>query len=320
MTATNSGYAGVRITSGTNGVASGKRVNFPVAASTSPSRRYPSWSLQETTQSLLWYQMNSSAWTMATTHTIHSERRAGIVEILVQQFAIQRLDVVDQTIEAVAKRHRLPSGVADPAARRGIGEQGDDMIGKRAGVAERREQADRVAVDDISDAADVGADAWHGGGEAFDECHWRAFVARCEQEDVARGVERVEVSTPAEEAHAIADAAGAGLRLERVAEFAVAGDHEDGARDAFGDQLRRLEEEIVALDGGQPSSRRDHVGVWRERQRFACRAPLGVADRGHAPQVETERNHPVLIWASDVVVGNQFTLDARRDGNQDRKR
>ena len=38
-TATTTGYAGVRITSGTKRGASGKRVNFPVSASTWPSRR-----------------------------------------------------------------------------------------------------------------------------------------------------------------------------------------------------------------------------------------------------------------------------------------
>src|SRR5256885_9278344 len=121
MMATNSGYAGVRITSGTNGVASGKRVNCPVVASTSPSRRYPPWSVQKVAQSLLWYQMKNNAWAMATRHTIHRERRAGIVGILVQQFAIQPFDVAQQSIESVPTRNRLPSRFAHPASLLRIG-------------------------------------------------------------------------------------------------------------------------------------------------------------------------------------------------------
>src|ERR1700724_2859942 len=98
MIATNAGYAGVRMTSGTKGDTSGKRVNFPVAASAWPSRRYPSWSVHKVVQSRLWYQMKNSPLSTATRHTIHRERRSGIGEILVQQFAIQPLDIVEQGI------------------------------------------------------------------------------------------------------------------------------------------------------------------------------------------------------------------------------
>src|SRR6266545_3006963 len=124
MIATNIGYAGVRKTSGTNGVASGKRVNFPVAASTWPSRRYPSWSVQKVVQSRLWYQMKNRPWSVATRHTIHNARRTGIGEILAQQFAIQLIDIVHQSIESVARRDQLPAGLAHAAAALGVREQG----------------------------------------------------------------------------------------------------------------------------------------------------------------------------------------------------
>src|SRR5258708_18517949 len=123
MIATKNGYAGVRMTSGTKGVASGNRVNLPVAATTWPSRRYPSWSLQDVVQSLLWHQMKKRPWSTATRHTIHRARRAGIGEILVQQFPIQPLDFVDQAIESRAGRHPLASGVPHPAAPGGIAEE-----------------------------------------------------------------------------------------------------------------------------------------------------------------------------------------------------
>src|SRR5580765_2553751 len=102
--ATNSGYSGVRSTSGTKVGASGKRVNLPVAASTCPSRRYPSWSVHWLLQSGRWYQMKNSPLRVATRHTIQSERRKVITEILVQQLAVHRLDVGDETVETVADR------------------------------------------------------------------------------------------------------------------------------------------------------------------------------------------------------------------------
>ena len=75
--------------------------------------------------------------------------------------------------------------LAHPAAPRSRSASSvSDVIGERAGVAERRQQPDVVAVDDVAHAADVGADAGHAGGQAFDQRDRRAFVARGQQEDV----------------------------------------------------------------------------------------------------------------------------------------
>src|SRR6185295_790864 len=111
-TATNSGYSGVRRTSGTNVGASGNRVNLPVAAITSPSRRYPSWSVHCVAQSGRWYQMKKSPLSAATRQTIQSERRKVITKILVQQTAIQGLDVRDETVESVMRHDQRPAGGA----------------------------------------------------------------------------------------------------------------------------------------------------------------------------------------------------------------
>src|SRR5437764_8369232 len=135
MPAMNSGYPGVRMTSGANGVASGNRVNLPVVASTTPSRRYPSWSLHDVVQSLLWYQMKNRPWSTATRHTIQSARRAGIAQILVHQFAIQALDLVDQSIESVAPDDRLTPFAAHVAPARRVRGQQRHAIGKRRRVA-----------------------------------------------------------------------------------------------------------------------------------------------------------------------------------------
>src|SRR5947207_15109420 len=136
MAATNTGYAGVRITSGTSVPASGNFVNFPVVASTSPRRRYPSWSLHSIVQSGLWYQMKKMPWSAARTHTIQSDRRDDIFTILVQQLAIQALDIVDEAVERVARRDRLASGVSHAAAPSAIAEQRDHVVGERARVPE----------------------------------------------------------------------------------------------------------------------------------------------------------------------------------------
>src|SRR5438067_13568280 len=112
MSATNTGYAGVRSTSGTKVGASGKRVNLPVTAGTRPRRRYPSWSLQAVVQSGLWYQMKNRPWSAAMAHTIHSDRRGSIVEILIQQLCVELLDVVDESIESVPGRDRSPAVLA----------------------------------------------------------------------------------------------------------------------------------------------------------------------------------------------------------------
>src|SRR5437870_588681 len=112
MTATNTGYAGVRITSGTNAGASGNRVNLPVVASTWPRRRYPSWSLHAVLQSGLWYQRKKMPWSAAIAHTIPNHCRGSIFEILVQQLVVQALDVVDEAIERVPREHGSAAGVA----------------------------------------------------------------------------------------------------------------------------------------------------------------------------------------------------------------
>src|SRR5262249_51899985 len=97
MTATNIGYAGGRITWGTNVAASGNRVNLPVSASTWPSLRYPSWSDHWVFQSGRWYQMKNSPWHAATSATSASQRRTVMARDCTasrREPSVQRLDVV----------------------------------------------------------------------------------------------------------------------------------------------------------------------------------------------------------------------------------
>src|SRR5262252_1132075 len=123
MAATNIGYAGVRMTSGTSVSASGNFVNLPVVASAWPSRRYPSWSLHCVVQSGLWYQRKKMPWIAASAHTSHSDRRESIFEILVHQLAVQALHVGDEPIERVACADRSTAALAHAAPPIGIGQQ-----------------------------------------------------------------------------------------------------------------------------------------------------------------------------------------------------
>src|SRR5712671_5488946 len=113
--------------------------------------------------------MKNSACSAATRHTTDRERRTVIAEILVQQLAVQAADVVDESIEAVACENREASRVAHPPSEGAIGEQRRHAFGERGGGAERREEADAIAVDDVANAADLGADARDAGGEALNQ-------------------------------------------------------------------------------------------------------------------------------------------------------
>src|SRR5215218_5282102 len=100
--------------------------------------------------------MKNRPWANATAHTIHKDRRESMPEILIQQPEIEPLDVVDETIDRVTRRHGTASSSAHAAAAIGIGKQGADVFGEPRGVAGRGEQSDLIAVDDIADAAHVG--------------------------------------------------------------------------------------------------------------------------------------------------------------------
>src|SRR4051812_8867147 len=105
---------GVRITSGTYADASGYFVKVPVVANASPSRRYPTWSVHFVDQSGCWYQMKKRPCTIATSTISTSARRAviaGDCSVSSGQLAVERVDVADETIEAVTRDHRCASSI-----------------------------------------------------------------------------------------------------------------------------------------------------------------------------------------------------------------
>src|SRR5438477_11331817 len=55
------------------------------------------------------------------------------------QLPVERVDVADETIDLVARDHRLPAALPHAAALLAIAEQRDDRGGKRARIAERRQ-------------------------------------------------------------------------------------------------------------------------------------------------------------------------------------
>src|SRR5436305_929051 len=119
MIATSIGYAGVRITSGTNGEASGNRVNLPLSASTWPSLRYPSWSDHSVFQSGRWYQMKNSPWHAAMSATSASQRRSVMATDCTasrREPTVQRLDIVHEPVQPESADDRLAAPAADRSA------------------------------------------------------------------------------------------------------------------------------------------------------------------------------------------------------------
>src|SRR5262249_44959078 len=231
MAATKIGYAGVLMTSGTNVAASGKRVNFPVRASDSPSRRYPSWSLHSVVQSGRWYSMNARPCNGAITQTTPSQRDTRIARdctASLAQLAIERLDVVQQTIDAEPRAHRDTRGRAARALPLRVLEPVDDALAQRLDVVERRQCAERGVADHIANAADVCGHRRRSRRQALDDRDRCSLVARCQQEHVGGGVQRRQVALPAEKAHTRRDAQLLRQPLEIRAKLAVAGDEEHG--------------------------------------------------------------------------------------------
>jgi len=229
-----------------------------------------------------------------------------------KQVSIQPLHIVDEALDAVARDDALASGAAHQTAPIGIVEQRADRCRERRGVAERRQQADAVA-DHVADAADVGADAGHGGGKAFDQRDGRALVARRQQEDVGRAVDRRQIAAPAEKARAIVDAEIARRAFELAAQLAVAGDQKERARVGGRNPRRGIEKQPMLLDGRQAADRRDDLRVdGYAKSRSRC-AAIRVGNGRQRRQIEAERDHSVLFRTSDSILLDQLALNLRRD-------
>src|SRR5215510_14003735 len=71
------------------------------------------------------------------------------------EIAIELLDVVDESIDRVPLGNRSPSCVAHAMTSGFIGHEREHVIRERVCVAGRREQSYAIAVDDVTDAADV---------------------------------------------------------------------------------------------------------------------------------------------------------------------
>src|ERR1041385_6401737 len=158
------------MTSGTNRGASGKRVNLPVVASTLPRRRNPSRSGHSVYQSGRWYQMKKSPCRHAMMQMSSSGRRRDIASDCIvsrDQLAVDVIDVVTKTIDPIPRQHRLSSAFAHRPPQWAIAEQHDQMLSDLRRIAGRREQTGDAVLDDVADAAHVGADRGNARREAF---------------------------------------------------------------------------------------------------------------------------------------------------------
>ena len=85
-------------------------------------------------------------------------------------------------------------------------------------------------------------------GHAFDECDRRAFIARGDGDQIARCIDRGDVSLPAEKPNAGFEAKPRDLRAKYWLHFATARDQERGAGIGAGDPRGRIEKHIGLLD------------------------------------------------------------------------
>src|SRR5262252_2560361 len=316
MAATKIGYAGVLMTSGTNVAASGKRVNFPVRASDSPSRRYPSWSLHSVIQSGRWYTMNAAPCSAAITQTTMSQRETRIARdctASLAQLVIQRCDVVEQPIDGEPRAHRDAGGGTSRALPFRILEPLDDAIAQSVDIVERRQRAEGGLADHVANPADVGRHRRRSRREALDDCDRRPLVARRQQEHVGGGVHRGEVTPPAEKPHPRCDAELVRKLLEIGAKLAVSGNEKHGVGALPSHAPGDLQEEPLILDRGQPADGRDDVCARAEAQTIAGVGARGGVDGKKRLEIEPERNNPVLRGGADPMLPQQFVPDPRRD-------
>src|SRR5262245_14514388 len=132
--------------------------------------------------------MKNRPWAMATsvmtTIVWNPNVRRGFViaadcTVSSEQLAVQRLDVVDKPVDAVAREDERPAAIAHRSPAITIGEQPCHRAGESPRVTERRDLADGIGVlraHNVADAADVRRDAGHACGKALDQRDWRAFV------------------------------------------------------------------------------------------------------------------------------------------------
>src|SRR5262249_39710899 len=316
MAATKIGYAGVLMTSGTNVGASGKRVNFPVRASDSPSRRYPSWSLQAVAQSGRWYTMNAAPCSAAITQTTASQRETRIARdctASLAQLAIQRLHVVEQSIDAEPRAHRHARGGAAGALPLRALEPLVDASGQRLDVVGRRQRAECGVADDVANSADVRGHSRSSRRQALDDRDRRPFVARRQQEHVGSGVHIRQVAPPAEESHTRRDAELVRQLLEVRTKLAVPCDEKHRAGPALSDARGHLQKEPLILDRGQASDGRDDIGGGRDAETVAGLDASRSVDGEERLEIESERNDPVLFRGADPLLQEQFVADPRRD-------
>src|SRR5262249_59927578 len=105
----------------------------------------PSWSLHSVLQSGRWYAMNAAPCSAAIREPAASECKTRIARdctASLAQLAIQRLDVVEQAIDAELRAHRDTCGGATRALPLRVLEPLDDAIAQRVDVIERRQRAE----------------------------------------------------------------------------------------------------------------------------------------------------------------------------------
>jgi hypothetical protein len=227
--------------------------------------------------------------------------------------AIERRDVVDETVDVVVGEDAGTGAAARLGAQHRVGQQLADSARQRAGVAERGGAAGLVAADHVDDAADGGADAGDARGHRFDQRHGRAFIARGQQEDVGGRVDRREIAPPAEHAHPIGDAERRAIGLEVVLELAAAGNQRDRAGVALQHARERIEDQAVLLDCGQAADRRNHGHAGRQIEGATRVAASAIVHGRKRRKVEAERHDAVLRLIADAIGGQQLVANRRRD-------
>src|SRR6266436_6516829 len=162
---------------------------------------------------------------------------------MLTDFATQRL-VSNQMIQAGGK----PSGIV-----------GTDTNATLANNKRSIPTLRKWLTQQVNHPADGSGNHWPRVCHSFDQRKWRAFVARCQRDNIQRGIKVLRIATAANENHIVMQSASLRLPLELAAKMSVTDNYEPDAPGQlstcklFLEERGSLQKKLVVFDFSEPA-------------------------------------------------------------------